>query len=83
MELRFSGSGEFCKLIIDRKNKRFRLISKMTNYQEEELPWRMLFDAGKEKEQDKATENLEDDEFKTAIILEMAAKGYKLIEDGG
>ena len=69
---------EFCRFQIDRVSKRFWFQSRKTGYKLLEMPWHMLFDKGKKKEQDKITENLPDPEFMLAISGEMVAQGYRI-----
>ena len=42
----------------------------------------MLFDKGKEKAQERMTDGLKDEEFKTILMISMAQQGYSLVEDG-
>ena len=77
MKLLFQGQSEVVLYIIDRKNKNFKLFSSKTNYQLQEMPWKMLFDKGQEKFQDELTQNLSDEEFKFVMRQAMAQYGYK------
>lgn len=44
MILVFKRFSEYISFDIDRKNKTYYCIGEQTNYQKEELPWRMLWD---------------------------------------
>lgn len=81
MQLIFKGGNEIIKFVIDRDKKMLQVASSKTNQRLQRMPWRYLFDPGKEKAQEEATDVLDDDKFKAAIILEMATAGYKLIKD--
>ena len=74
----FQGGNELVKLNIDREDKRVWIASSNTNYKNIETSWRQLFDKGKEEEQEKITDKLNDEEFKQLIILQMAKFGYTL-----
>lgn len=83
MKLVFIGGKEVVKLIINREKKALKIASSKTNYLLQKVPWKMLFDKGKESHQDKATENLPDDQFIAAIQIEMAKTGYRLMNKNG
>ena len=80
MELTFQGGGELFIFLIDRENKKLKISSSTTQYVLVPKPWSSLFDKGKEKEQEKITDKLNDEDFKKTIIAEMANQGYKLKE---
>ena len=82
MELVFLGGDETVKYVIDRDTKTLLLANTKTNFELKKMPWRMLFDQGRETLQDLATEKLTDAEFAAAIEIEMAKVGYKLISRG-
>ncbi len=44
MLLIFKRFSEYLTFNIDRKNKKLKVIAEHTNYQEEETPWKMLWD---------------------------------------
>lgn len=64
---------------IDRAKKFLRVASRKTNMQLMELPWKSLFDNGKEQFQEEVTNKLADDEFILAISSAMAQLGYRVI----
>lgn len=78
MILIFQGGNETVKYDIDREKKILRAASSQSNYRLIRQPWRMLFDKGKETNQEELTDKLNDDGFKKAIILAMAQIGYEL-----
>lgn len=82
MELRFKGSGELIKLVIDRENKKAQIASSKTHYKLMPIEWKMLFDKGKERIQEKITDKLDDDKFKRIIVASMMQRGYILIQNG-
>ena len=82
MELRFKGGNEYIRLVINRKKKEAMIQSKTTQYTLTPIKWKMLFDKGKEKAQERMTDGLNDDEFKTILMISMAQQGYSLVEDG-
>jgi len=81
MELCFKGGSELIKLILDRETKDASIASSKTGYKITPIKWRMLFDKGKEEQQEKITDTLTDDEFKQIINIDMQKKGYVLIND--
>lgn len=78
MDLIFQGGNEIVKLIIDRDNKKLKVVTSNTNYKVVETPWKFLFDKGKEDFQEKITDKLGDKEFRLAIVASMAQIGYVL-----
>lgn len=82
MELRFKGGSELLKLVIDRENKKAQIASSKTHYKLTPIEWKMLFDKGKEKIQEKITDKLDDNQFKQIIAAAMMQKGYILIQNG-
>jgi len=78
MDLVFVGGGEKLWLKLDRAKKKAQGASSKTFYKLTTIPWKNLFDKGKEEEQEKATDTLTDEQFQKAIILEMAIHGYVL-----
>ena len=84
INLVFHCQGEFVKFCIDRTNRRFKLTSSKTNYKEQEMEWKMLFDKGKEEQQDEITKAMNDTDFSNIFIRQMALNGYKLVsKDAG
>ena len=82
MELRFKGGNEYIRLVINRKKKEAMIQSRTTQYTLTPIKWKMLFDKGKEKAQERMTDGLKDEEFKTILMISMAQQGYSLVEDG-
>jgi len=80
MNFMFNCQGESVKLFIDRENKSVKLTSSQTNYQEQDMEWNMLWDKGKEEEQNKVAEGLSDEEFRNLFIKQMALNGYQLVK---
>lgn len=77
MELVFEGGSEIIKLDMDRNAKRLIVRSSKTNYEPKQLPWKMLFDKGRETVQESITTKFNDKEFETAITHSMQILGYK------
>lgn len=82
MELVFKGGSELIKYEMDREKKQLIVRSSKTNYQQKQLPWRYLFDRGKETVQERITDKYNDDEFMTAIKQSMSVFGYSLVSSG-
>jgi predicted RNA-binding protein Jag len=80
MLLMFRGGGEYVNFIIDRRRKKLEINSSKTNYKTIETEWRNLFDKGKEEEQEKILDKLEDKDFTKAVELSMNKIGYKLFD---
>ena len=78
MILTFQSKGEYAKLDIDRTKKKLVVTSKKTNYRPLPTAWRMLFDKGKEEEQEKTMDENSDEEFKINIVASMQLSGYTL-----
>ena len=78
MELTFQCANELMRFVIDRKNKKLQVASSKTYYKLYDRPWKDLFDAGKEKIQEEATDRMDDEEFRKCIIRDMNTCGYKL-----
>lgn len=78
MKLKFKGGQELIYLDIDRTKKKVKIATSKTFYKPQPVEWRMLFDKGKEEEQEKLTEGLDDKKFKMGLVLSMAQKGYVL-----
>jgi|TARA_Y100000310_G_C20156017_1_gene566914 hypothetical protein len=76
--LYFKSGGEYATLIIDREKKRLRVNSSKTGYKTVETEWSQLYDSGKEKEQEKIIDKLDDRQFKKVIELSMNKVGYIL-----
>lgn len=81
MNLTFKAGSELVRMRINRENKVVYITSRMTNYAEKKVPWKMLFDKGKERIQEKLTDKLDDAMFKKAIIMSMQQQGY-ILKDG-
>jgi len=81
MEMIFQCANELIRYVIDRKSKKLLVASSKTNYQLTALPWKSLFDPGKEKMQEEATEKMNDEDFKKCIIRDMKTLGYRLKND--
>lgn len=78
MQLIFQGGNEVVKMVIDRVNKTLQLSSAATNYQMQSLPFKKLFDSGKETIQEALTDKMDDEAFKHQIVSQMAKVGYTL-----
>ncbi len=78
MELIFQGTDELMKFVIDRTTKSLWISSSKTNYKLTNMPWKSLFDPGKEEVQEEATDKMDDEEFKGCIVRDMKLIGYKL-----
>jgi len=76
MELKFKCGNELLFFKLDRKNKKAQISSSKTFYKFKPIAWKMLFDKGKERIQERVTDKLDDDRFKLCLIAEMAQKGY-------
>ena len=76
MKLIYSCGSEAVGMNIDRKNKSFEIANSKTNYSLLKQPWQMLFDKGKEEEQEKKTDLMSDEEFIKEIDNSMAKVGY-------
>ena len=79
MKLVFEGSGQTATLELDRKNKVLIVTSSRTNYKPIKTEWKNLFDKGKEEQQERITDNLNNTLFIEAIKNSMALNGYKLL----
>lgn len=80
MILTFKGGEKFVRLDIDRRNRKVIVSSHKTNYQPKEVPWKMLFDPGKEEKQDELTRSLNDETFQEVMSKGMQKAGYNLIK---
>lgn len=80
MLLIFRGGNEFVKMHIDRKTKKLSVASSRTNYDITPTPWKNLFDKGKEQLQERITDRMNDVEFRSTIIRQMAQYGYKIVK---
>ena len=78
MELIFQCANELTRFVIDRRSKKLQVASSQTNYKLVPRPWKSLFDQGKEKIQEEATDNMNDEEFKKCIVRDMKTLGYRL-----
>lgn len=78
MELTFQCANEIMRFLIDRENKKLQVASSKTNYQLFPRAWSNLFDPGKEKIQEEATDKMNDEDFKNCIIRDMKTCGYRL-----
>lgn len=76
--LTFESEGEIISYIIDKENKTLQVASSKTNYNMTPVDWKMLFDKGKEAEQEKVADSLTPREFYNLIITQMAGFGYTL-----
>ena len=76
MEVMFKGGSEIVRMIIDRNSKSLQVASSKTNYSLQKMPWKMLFDKGKEDQQEKITDGMDDVQFRQAIVSSMAQIGY-------
>lgn len=76
MLLTFQGGSEFVKLDMDRKNKKLVVTSAKTGYKPVAAKWNKLFDPGKEIQQEKLTDQLDDEAFKNVILAGMQQMGY-------
>lgn len=74
--LLFSSGGEYVKYVLDRKTKEAKVATSKTNLQLTKVPWKYLFDKGKEKVQESITDKFNDEEFVTAITISMMQNGY-------
>jgi len=80
MQLIYSGGSETVTFNIDRKTKDLDITSSLTNYKPTSKEWFFLFDKGKEKEQEEATDKLSDKLFIAAINMNMKKNGYTLLK---
>lgn len=78
MILMFESEGEFATLEIDREKRELFVSTSKTNYTRTQSPWSGLCDPGKEEEQEKIMDKLNDEEFKNVVIEQMAMYGYKI-----
>ena len=76
MELKFKGGNELLYLKLDRKRKKALISSSKTFYKFKPIAWKMLFDKGKERTQERITDKLDDKRFKLVLIMAMNQKGY-------
>lgn len=82
MKLVYSCGSEAVGMIIDRKTKTFEIANSKTNYALMKQPWKMLFDKGKEEQQEKKTDLMTDEEFIKEIDNSMAKVGYLKVKVG-
>jgi len=80
MRLFFKGQGEYVRLDLDRKTKVAKIATSLTDYKPKNIDWKMLFDKGREKKQEKITDKLNDKEFVVVITAAMADRSYTLIK---
>jgi len=80
MELHFQGAGETATLFIDRDKKELSINSSKTNFRTVKAKWKLLFDEGKEEQQERITDKLDDKTFIKAIEMGMNKAGYELIK---
>lgn len=80
MQLVYGGGCETVTFNIDRKTKELNVTSSLTNYKPISKEWFFLFDKGKEKEQEEATDKLSDKLFIAAINMNMKKNGYTLLK---
>lgn len=81
MILVFRGIGNYCQMEIDRDKKLLKFVGESTNYQPQNLPWKMLADRLPEDQQIKQLEvlnKLDDKEFVNVLKTQMAIYGWKL-----
>ncbi len=76
MELKFKCGSELIYLKIDRQNKKAQISSSKTFYKFKPIAWKMLFDKGKERIQEKITDQIDDGRFRLCLITAMNQKGY-------
>lgn len=79
MRLLYRGGTELVILDIDRQDKVLEVTSSKTNYKKVRTEWNMLFDKGKEEQQEKETDSLTDKLFIKAITESMNRNGYILV----
>ena len=82
IELHFISGGEMFYFFIDRRIRKLEVSSSKTLYKKQRMSWFYLFDKGKERYQHITSLKLNDEQFRLAIILSMAEKGYKVIDNG-
>jgi len=76
MKLKFKGGQELIYLELDRTKKKAMIATSKNFYKLQPVEWKMLFDKGKEEEQEQLTDGLNDKKFRMSLILAMAQKGY-------
>lgn len=81
MELKFKGGNELIYLKLNRKTKKAQISSSKTFYKFKPIEWKMLFDKGKERIQERITDKLDDKRFKLCLIMDMNKKGYVFQND--
>ncbi len=86
MELWFKGISQSREIVyynIDRKLKKLIFASSRTKFNKKELPWKMLFDEGRERVQENITNKMNDNQFAMCVISNMMKVGYKRIDKDG
>lgn len=78
-ELTFKGGSEIIRMRYDRATKSAYVATSQTNYREVKVPWKYLFDKGKEHFQEKVTDKFNDKNFRLSVVASMIQYGYKLI----
>jgi len=78
MNLKFKGGHELIYLELDRIKKKAKIATSKSFYKFTSIEWKMLFDKGKEEEQEKLTDGLDDKKFRMSLVLAMMQKGYVL-----
>jgi len=81
MLLHFKGGNELLYLKLNRREKKAQISSSKTFYKFQPIAWKMLFDKGKERTQEKVTDGLDDKRFKLVLIMAMNQKGYVFQND--
>ena len=76
MDFKFKSGSELIYLKLDRKNKKAQISSSKTFYKFQPIAWKMLFDKGKERIQERITDGLDDGRFRLCLIAAMSQKGY-------
>ena len=81
MEMGFKGGNELVKFVLDRKQKKAQIATSKTHYELKTIPWKQLFDRGKETVQEKITDKLDDEKFKQVIKMSMFQRGYTYVDN--
>jgi len=78
MILKFKSGIEVVKIDMDRKNKKLVVTSSKKSYIPIQAQWKMLFDPGKEKQQEELTDKLDDKQFVHVLVEGFKKFGYVL-----
>lgn len=76
MLVQYALPDQIVRLWIDRKHKILHISCLKTNFSRIRINWKFLFDEGKETEQDKETERLDDIQFRERLDGAMIEKVY-------